>query len=218
MQTHIFTLKYSGLLAEHGVMEAAHGEYALQGAKKLLAAHCHYYTKGTIPHRPIAQTHDFQILVSTPGRGSYFLDLLVSVSHSAIYDVAKVGILAILIPVVKEWSKHGRLSKNWFYGDSVLAQPVSVMDRIEPILPMPIHGANSLRDAQLKLFDKTNHAMTSIVQPVGRSASCVDVLADNELIDSFGVHQLPTAKPRDPLEVSIARAIEQMRERRNTQH
>lgn len=83
------------------------------------------------------------------------------------------------------------------------------MERIEPVLPMPDRGSNSLRDEQLKQFERTNNSMTRIVQPVGASAKLLDFYFDTKPV---GRYSGPT-KEIETWDESILIAISALREK-----
>jgi hypothetical protein len=159
VQTHIVSFRYSGLIADHGVMDAADAQRVTLGARPLLSASGHYYTQGWLPRRLANCNKRFQILEFAPEHGSWQFDLLMNLYYGAIFEVLKTTFPELLVPAVllgtavlvassPEWHAYDGTDQ------SVLA------NRIEPKLPI-LHE----RDETLSFLSKS----IGLLGPIWRS-------------------------------------------------
>jgi len=115
MQSHLLTIRYTGLLADSGVMVASHAEKSMRGARWLLAASAYQYTRGECPFRLHSQTDDFQIVEFASRDGSLVRELLVGIAGSAVYDIGKVYFPDVLIAGVALGALAlARTKKSWW--------------------------------------------------------------------------------------------------------
>jgi hypothetical protein len=141
-------------------MDAADAHNAIEGAKRLLAAHGYFYLTGAVPDRMLSNSDQFQVLFTGTRSGPLIFDLVVDIGASRFYE-SSLSFEAFLVRSFLSW-REGEMLND--------ADLLRMRSKAEA------HANEAGRAMHCKkLRERLAQAMEQITMPLGRSATKVSL-------------------------------------------